>query len=85
MWPRRPRSATSSSRLHQVSVQHYRLYRISIRDDGGEGWIIRVYPPSGEDGWELQSSVPGSLDELLSEARQRIDRRLDSEIPYQQP
>ena len=65
-------------------MRHYRLYRIPIRDDGGEGWNIRVYPPSGEDGWELQSSVPGGLDELLSQARQRIDRRLDGKVGYQQ-
>jgi hypothetical protein len=84
MWPRRPRSAASSSRLQQLGVQHYRLYRISIRDDGGEGWNLRVYPPSGADGWELQCSVPGALDGLLSEARQRIDRRLDGDARHQQ-
>ena len=85
MWPRRPRTAASSRHLQQVSVQHYRLYRISIRDDGGEGWNIRVYPPSGEDGWELQCAVPGGLDELLTEAHQRIDRQLDGMAWHRQP
>ena len=84
MRPYKSRSVGSSSYLQEVSVRHYRLYRISIRDDGGEGWNIRVYPPNGEDGWELRSGVPGGLDELLSQARQSIDRRLDSEVRYQQ-
>ena len=85
MWPRRPRTAPSSNRLLQVSLQTYRLFRISIRDDGGEGWNIRVYPPNGKDGWELQCAVPGGLDELLAEARQRIDRQLDGMAWHGQP
>ena len=85
MWPRKPRSAASSNRLKQVGVEHYRLFRLSIRDDGGEGWNVRVYSPSGRDGWELQCAVPGGLEELLTEARQRIDRQLDGMAWHSQP
>ena len=85
MWHRRPRSAASTHHLRQVSVQHYRLFRLAIREDGGDGWNVRVYPPSGKDGWELQCSVPEGLDGLLAEARQRIDRRYDGEAWPQNP
>ncbi len=85
MWHRRPRSAASPRYLRQFSVRHYPLSHLSMREDGGDGWNVRVYPPSGKDAWEMQCSVPDGLNELLAEARQRIDRRLDGEAWPQNP
>ena len=61
-----------------VQVRTYRGHRLEVRDDGGEGWTVAVYPSRGGAPPEvLRNGVPKGLATLLAEARRRVDRRLD--------
>lgn len=59
-----------------LQVQTYRQHRIEVKDDRGNGWIIRIYPPTNEDiPRTLINRVPNGLSVLLEEAHTIIDRR----------
>lgn len=64
-------------RSTSIQIHSYRGYRIEVRDDGGDGWEVVVYPrPSDRGAPEaLRSGMPGGLAGLLAEARLRVDRR----------
>lgn len=62
-----------------MQVRVYRGHYLELRDDGGTGWTVRVFPPSSRGGTPevLRNRMPNGLDGLLAEARRRVDRRLD--------
>jgi hypothetical protein len=64
----------------RVLTRRHRGHLFEIYDDGGEGWIVVVHgsnagrePPYDE----LRNRAPGGLEVLITEARRRVDRRLD--------
>ena len=62
----------------RVLTRRHRGHLFEIHDDGGEGWVVRVRSTdAGRPHDELRSRVPSGLDELIAEARRRVDRRLD--------
>lgn len=59
-----------------LQVQNYRQHRIEVKDDRGNGWIVRIYPPADEGTPRtLINRVPNGLSVLLEEAHTIIDRR----------
>ena len=67
-------------RSTSIQIHSYRGYRIEVRDDGGDGWAVVVHPRPGDRGAPetLRSGTPNGLHHLLTEARHRVDRRLDA-------
>ncbi len=66
-------------RPRQVELRTHRDYRLEIKDDGGDGWMVIIYASNHTDRSVLRTSVPGGLAGLLDEARSRIDRRVDGQ------
>jgi len=61
----------------RVRVVNHRHYRIEVFDERGGGWRLLVHAPDNDGRPEiLRNHVPNGLEELLTEARERIDRRL---------
>lgn len=68
------------NQARRVLTRRHRGHVFEVRDDGGEGWVVVVHAPGAKAGVpqdELRSRVPGGLEELIAEARRRVDRRLD--------
>lgn len=64
----------------RVLTRRHRGHFLEAYDDGGEGWVVIVHGPDGKGGApqdELRSRVPGGLNDLIAEAKRRLDRRLD--------
>ncbi|SDB74624.1 hypothetical protein [Belnapia rosea] len=66
-------------RPSQVKLQTHRGYRLEVKDDGGDGWMVTIYTPDSSDKSVLRTSVPDGLTGLLDEARSHIDRRVDGQ------
>jgi hypothetical protein len=64
-------------RFRQVGIQTYRDHQIELMDDRGAGWAITIHEPGTLDKVVLRNHMPNGLEILLSEAKRRIDRRLD--------
>ena len=66
-----------------IETRSYRGYRIEIRDDGGAGWAVVIHAPPDDTGDPaiLRNEQTNSLADLLTEAHQRVDRRLDGGLP----
>jgi hypothetical protein len=67
------------ARSTTMQVRAYRGHHLELRDDGGTGWTVLVYPPPGRGGTPevLRNRMPSGLEGLLAEALRRVDRRLD--------
>jgi hypothetical protein len=65
----------------------HRGYRMSVAGTPGNGWSVTIHPPAGgrRRAVRLRNRVPHGLEELLAEARRRIDRELDGTIWQREP
>jgi hypothetical protein len=69
------------TRSTTVEVRTYRGHRLEVRDDGGDGWIVSIYPVAGGALPEaIRNSIPNGLATLLAEAEQRVDWRLNDAL-----
>ncbi|MCO6415655.1 hypothetical protein JYK14_05615 [Siccirubricoccus sp. KC 17139] len=64
-------------RLRRVGLKTYRQHRLEMLDDGHEGWVVAIHAPDDGGQVTLRNHVPSGLVQLLEEARQQVDRRLD--------
>jgi hypothetical protein len=62
------------TRPNTVLVRSHLGCRLEVQDDGGQGWIVRVYDRAGAMSLTLRNRVPNGLEPLLAEARHQVDR-----------
>jgi hypothetical protein len=62
------------TRPNTVLVRSHLGCRLEVQDDGGQGWIVRVYDSRGGVSLTLRNRVPNGLEPLLAEARERVDQ-----------
>ena len=66
-----------------MKVRTHRDHRLELRDDGGTGWTVAIYPLRGGAPPEvLRDGAPKGLAALLAEAERRVDRRLEGAPDY---
>jgi hypothetical protein len=61
------------ARPQTMFVWFYLDCRLEVQDDGGEGWIVRIYDAQGAALRTLRSRIRNGLELLLTEARQKVD------------
>jgi hypothetical protein len=62
-----------------LQVRTYRGYRLEVRDDGWDGWVIVVHPDAVHEATAtaLRNGLPHGLEHLLAEAHDLVDRLCD--------
>jgi hypothetical protein len=64
------------AKLRQIEVRRYRGARLVIIDDGGSGWLVRVYSPDDPAPRALRDPAPNALGSLLARAEGLVDELL---------
>ena len=73
------------ARIRQIEVRRYRGGRIAIMDDGGAGWVLKVYLPGDAGSRTIRNHTPNGIGTLLKEAVASIDRALGASVPPDYP
>ena len=63
----------------RIGMHVHRNYRLEVRDDGGDGWIVVVHAPPTATATKttLRNDASNGLGTLLTEARTHVDRLIE--------
>jgi hypothetical protein len=69
--------------MTRVGLRTYRAHRLEVWDDAGAGWCVVIYRPvaARRRTEALRNHMPNGLEDLMEEARRRVDRALDEGVP----